>query len=73
MAILLILIFVAFMNHFRRMIWGPEPEPGAEPTLTLSVWNTLPMWLAFVPILVLGLWWPEGLWHFFQHAFVVQP
>ena len=73
MAILLILIFVAFMNHFRRMIWGPEPEPGAEPTLTLSVWNTLPMWLASVPILVLGLWWPEGLWHFFQHAFVVQP
>ncbi|MFA7495993.1 MAG: proton-conducting transporter membrane subunit [Acidithiobacillus sp.] len=73
MAILLILIFIAFMNHFREMIWGAEAEPGEAPTLKLSVWNTLPMWLAFVPILVLGLWWPEGLWGFFQQAFMVQP
>ncbi|MEY2341984.1 proton-conducting transporter membrane subunit [Acidithiobacillus sp. IBUN Pt1247-S3] len=73
MAILLILIFTAFMNHFRRMIWGPEPEPGEAPTLRLSTWNVLPMILAFVPILVLGLWWPQGLWEFFQHAFTVQP
>ncbi|MDD3759354.1 MAG: proton-conducting transporter membrane subunit [Acidithiobacillus sp.] len=73
MAVLLILIFTAFLNHFRRMIWGPEPEPGKEPTLKLSLWNILPMLLAFVPILVLGLWWPNGLWTFFQHAFAVAP
>lgn len=73
MAILLILIFTAFMNHFRRMIWGPEPEPDTAPTLKLSLWNTLPMWLALIPVLVLGLWWPAELWGFFQHAFLVQP
>ncbi|WP_198926465.1 proton-conducting transporter membrane subunit [Acidithiobacillus thiooxidans] len=73
MAILLILIFIAFMNHFRRMIWGPEPEPDEVPTLKLSLWNSLPMWLALIPVLVLGLWWPSGLWGFFQQAFMVQP
>ncbi|MBU2762239.1 proton-conducting transporter transmembrane domain-containing protein [Acidithiobacillus caldus] len=73
MALLLILIFTAFLNHFRRMIWGPEPEPGTEPTLKLSFWNILPMLLAFVPILVLGLWWPQGLWNFFMQAFAVAP
>ncbi len=73
MALLLILIFIAFLNHFRRMIWGPEPEAQQEPSLVLSSWNLVPMILAFVPILVLGLWWPQGLWNFFVHAFAVQP
>jgi len=73
MAVLLILIFVAFLNHFRRMIWGPKPEVGKEPTLKLSWWNVAPMLLAFVPVLVLGLWWPRGLWAFFQHAFAASP
>ncbi|WP_308389491.1 proton-conducting transporter membrane subunit [Acidithiobacillus sp. AMEEHan] len=73
MAVLLILIFTAFLNHFRRMIWGPEPEADAEPKLRLSFWNVLPMLLAFVPIFVLGLWWPQGLWSFFANAFRVAP
>jgi hydrogenase-4 component F len=24
------------------------------------------MWLAVVPLFVMGLWWPQGLWDHFQ-------
>jgi hydrogenase-4 component F len=61
MAALLIVIFIGFMNHFRLMFYGPEEE-GAQDPLPLSRWCVAPMWLAFVPLLVLGLWWPSGIW-----------
>lgn len=63
MAILLIVIFIGFMNHFRLMFYGPEDE-GAQAPLPLSRWCTVPMWLALVPLLVLGLWWPSGVWDY---------
>lgn len=57
MLILLIVIFIGFLNHFRGMYFGRRPE--MEPTgPKLSIWNTLPMWFATVPLLVFGLWWP---------------
>jgi hydrogenase-4 component F len=34
--------------------------------LLIVIWMTLPMWLALVPVLVLGLWWPQDLWRFFE-------
>jgi hydrogenase-4 component F len=61
MAILLIVIFIGFMNHFREMYYRAEPgEPPAAGSL--SGWCTVPMWLALVPLLILGLWWPEAIW-----------
>jgi hydrogenase-4 component F len=62
MAVLLIVIFVGFMNHFRRMYYGPPPS--APPAGRVSAWCTVPMWLAVVPLLVLGLWWPAGIWNY---------
>ncbi len=61
MAALLIVIFVGFMNHFRSMYYG-EAAPDAAPSGKVSAWCALPMWLSLVPLLVLGLWWPAGIW-----------
>jgi hydrogenase-4 component F len=61
MAILLIVIFIGFMNHFRTMYYGPafdEPAPMGK----VSAWCEVPMWLALFPLLVLGLWWPADIW-----------
>jgi len=63
MAALLIVIFIGFMNHFRSMYYGP-PEDGPAGILPLSRWCVTPMWLALVPLLVLGLWWPAGVWNY---------
>ena len=63
MAILLIVIFAGFLNHFRGMYYGvvqvgdPSPAP-------FSRWCVSPMWLALVPLLVLGLWWPPAIWNY---------
>jgi hydrogenase-4 component F len=70
--VLLIVIFIGFLNHFRTMYLAPSPETPAtvpgDTRLTASVWMTLPMWLALVPVFVLGIWWPQGLWHFFSNV-----
>jgi len=64
MAALLIVIFVGFMNHFRSMYFGaPERDPP-KALAPLSRWCVVPMWLALVPLLVLGLWWPAGVWNY---------
>ena len=64
MALLLIVIFIGFLNHFRIMYF--EPTAGADPpTRPVSAWCVVPMWLALVPLLVLGLWWPDAIWHYF--------
>jgi hydrogenase-4 component F len=63
MAILLIVIFIGFMNHFRAMYYGQaaaEMAIGGKP----SAWCTVPMWISLAPLLVLGLWWPAGIWHY---------
>ncbi|MHB8253283.1 MAG: proton-conducting transporter transmembrane domain-containing protein [Acidiferrobacter sp.] len=68
MVILLIVIFIAFLQHFRRMYAGAAPNHAHMPHLRLSLWMTVPMWLALIPLTVLGLWWPPLLWHFFEQA-----
>ncbi|WP_325677564.1 proton-conducting transporter membrane subunit [Rhodopila sp.] len=63
MAVLLIVIFIGFLNHFRAMYYAPvsgSPEPAAK----VSGWCAVPMWLALLPLLVLGVWWPAELWSY---------
>jgi hydrogenase-4 component F len=64
MLVLLIVIFIGFLNHFRAMYFNNGPDKGASPK-PLSAWCVAPMWLALVPLLVLGVWWPTGLWDHF--------
>ena len=64
MCVLLIVIFIGFLNHFRVMYYEPA-VPGGTEVKTLSAWCTVPMALALAPLLVLGLWWPDALWSYF--------
>jgi hydrogenase-4 component F len=70
MLALLIVIFVGFLNHFRAMYFGENPAAAAvasrwsRPPGT-AFWCVLPMWLALVPLLTLGLWWPRAFAHYF--------
>ena len=65
MAVLLIVIFIGFLNHFRTMYFakGWAENRKIEP---VSPWCLLPMWLALIPLLAMGLWWPNLLWEHFQ-------
>ena len=62
MAILLIVIFVGFMNHFRCMYYSDVATNGTPIRRNVSAWCAVPMWLSLVPLLILGLWWPAGIW-----------
>ena len=71
MLILLVVIFVGFLNHFRAMYFGESAQTAAtitrwRPTRSERIWCELPMWLAFVPILIMGLWWPSAFSHYFN-------
>ncbi len=59
MLVLLVVIFAGFLNHFRIMYFteAPTPAPDAQ---AIGPWCTLPMLLAGIPLLVLGLWWPSA-------------
>jgi hydrogenase-4 component F len=61
MIVLLIVIFVGFLNHFREMYFRPAPQTGNRPP-AISNWCITPMWLALAPLLLFGLWWPTGMW-----------
>jgi hydrogenase-4 component F len=63
MAVLLIVIFIGFMNHFRSMYYRATTKDVAA-SGTLSAWCAMPMWLSLVPLLILGLWWPAGIWDY---------
>jgi hydrogenase-4 component F len=64
-AVLLIVIFVGFLNHFRRMNFEDNgQEPKKLPPV--SAWCLTPMWLAVVPLFVMGIWWPTAFWDHFQ-------
>jgi hydrogenase-4 component F len=63
--IFLVVIFVGFLSHFRAMYFDEAPEQRMPPAAA-HVWQTLPMWLAFIPLLVFGLWWPKGFWEIFS-------
>jgi hydrogenase-4 component F len=65
MAVLLIIIFVGFLNHF-RMMYFEEGQGGNRTLAHVSPWCLLPMWLAVAPLLIMGLWWPPSLWDHFQ-------
>ena len=67
MAVLLIVIFIGFLNHFRAMYFNVETAGDARPA-AMSRWCVAPMWLALAPILVLGVWWPADLWNHFMAA-----
>jgi hydrogenase-4 component F len=62
MAVLLIVIFIGFMNHFRSMYY--RPEVAIAPKGRVSAWCAVPMWLALAPLLVLGVWWPTPIWNY---------
>ncbi|HTY50861.1 MAG TPA: proton-conducting transporter membrane subunit [Steroidobacteraceae bacterium] len=72
MLALLIVIFVGFLNHFRAMYFGTgfadvrHPATEADSAAhSLGVWCVLPMWLALIPLLILGLWWPGAFSRYF--------
>lgn len=65
--VLLIVIFIGFLDHFRRMYYTAD-EPAAAPGAVgadrvhrLPWTNVLAMWLACIPLLIFGLWWPAPL------------
>ncbi|HEY7307330.1 MAG TPA: proton-conducting transporter membrane subunit [Bryobacteraceae bacterium] len=62
--VFLIVVFISFLAHFRRMYFARTHEAPAK-ALTGTFWRTLPMWLAFLPLLLLGVWWPHTLWEAF--------
>jgi hydrogenase-4 component F len=64
MAVLLIAIFIGFLNHFRCMYYE-QPERADEARRQISAWCIVPMWLAIIPLLELGLWWPQEVWTYF--------
>jgi hydrogenase-4 component F len=66
--IFLVIVFIGFLEHFRAMYFDGEPAEET-PHLSGTVWRTLPMWLAFLPLLLLGLWWPHGFWSVFNNVF----
>jgi hydrogenase-4 component F len=65
MGVLLVIIFVGFLNHFRSMYFE-DGETATEKVACISGWLLLPMWLAIMPLFVMGLWWPQALWDHFQ-------
>ena len=64
MAVLLIIVFIAFLNHFRIMYFEDVAEP-ATPN-PVSAWCVIPMVIALVPLVVFGFWWPESIWNYFS-------
>ncbi len=65
MIVLLIVIFIGFLNHFRAMYFDAGTAAGDRPAV-LSRWCVTPMWLALVPLVVFGVWWPGDLWNHFM-------
>ncbi|HTZ56885.1 MAG TPA: proton-conducting transporter membrane subunit [Acidobacteriaceae bacterium] len=62
--VFLVIVFIAFLSHFRAMYFDEDPRRGST-RISGTLWRTVPMWLAFLPLLVLGLWWPHALWDLF--------
>ncbi|TAM60074.1 MAG: hypothetical protein EPN49_09845 [Rhodanobacter sp.] len=85
MLVLLIVIFVAFLNHFRAMYLAESPANSDElPTSAVPMereswyagWRVLPMALPLLPLLLLGVWWPASwtaLFHTIANALGAHP
>jgi hydrogenase-4 component F len=67
MVVLLIVIFIGFLNHFRAMYFNADAASDNRPA-PVSRWCVAPMWLALAPLLVFGVWWPGDLWNHFMVA-----
>ncbi len=70
MLVLLVVIFVGFLNHFRAMYFGESRKAEAttgrwQLRAADRFWCVLPMWLALIPLLAMGLWWPSAFSHYF--------
>ena len=65
MGLLLIVIFVGFLNHFRVMYFSSDETLPAK-VAPVGAWCIAPMWLALVPLFAMGIFWPERLWDHFQ-------
>jgi hydrogenase-4 component F len=63
MAAILIMVFIAFLNHFRVMFFEPVSDQPAPKGV--SAWCVIPMVIALVPLVVFGFWWPAPIWSFF--------
>ena len=61
--VLLIVIFIGFLNHFRVMYYQSSDQAPTGPMPSVSC--RLALWLALVPILVFGFWWPDSLQNVF--------
>jgi hydrogenase-4 component F len=66
MVVLLIVIFIGFLNHFRAMYFNSTP-PDSHPA-PVSRWCVAPMWLALAPLVMFGVWWPSDMWDHFMAA-----
>jgi hydrogenase-4 component F len=65
MIVLLAVIFVGFLAHFRAMYFDAGVRArGQAPRV--SPWCIAPMWLALAPLLLFGLWWPQDMWNHFM-------
>ncbi len=70
MLVLLVVIFVGFLNRFRAMYFGESAQAAAAVRRWRAppqerFWCVLPMWLALLPLLALGVWWPSAFSHYF--------
>ncbi|HEY1589725.1 MAG TPA: proton-conducting transporter membrane subunit, partial [Rhodanobacter sp.] len=76
MLLLLIVIFVAFLNHFRAMYLAESSIAPVEHEDWYGGWRVVPMALSLVPLLVLGIWWPSSwtvLFHTIANALGATP
>jgi hydrogenase-4 component F len=64
MALLLIIIFCGFLSHFWKMYFT-KSDVVLSSQHKISKWCIYPMVLALIPLLILGLWWPQELWNYF--------
>ena len=67
MLVLLVVIFIAFLNHFRAMYLEPPAAQPVAAEASGNAWRTWPMALALAPLLVLGVWWPASWSVLYQH------
>jgi len=75
MAVLLIVIFIGFLRHFGQMYFADDNRaaPSGPRVGAISI---LPMWLALLAIVGLGLWWPmawRGVFAGIAHALGAAP
>ena len=63
--VFLIVVFIGFLAHFRAMYFDDAPRAASTPGFRGWSGEPFPCGWPFVPLLVLGLWWPHGLWDVF--------